>query len=143
MSDRLKDLELELRDVIVALKDVAGTQWYDLGLQLKLSPSTLDTIATDHQTSDDCKRVMLRKWLQIDPGASWERLAAALTLTGHKTAATVIIQQFSLITTPKNEVDTTEEDKIRKLFDCTVVSQATVTIGSRHQHRIKLLLIIQ
>ena len=24
MSDRLKDLELELRDVIVALKDVAG-----------------------------------------------------------------------------------------------------------------------
>ena len=34
MSDRLKDLELELCDVIVALKDVAGTQWYDLGLQL-------------------------------------------------------------------------------------------------------------
>ena len=32
MSDRLKDLELELRDVIVALKDIAGKQWYDLGL---------------------------------------------------------------------------------------------------------------
>ena len=116
MSDRLKDLEVELCDVILALKDVAGTQWYDLGLQLRLSPSTLDTIASDHQTADDCKRVMLRKWLQSDPEASWERLAVALTLTGHKTAAAVIRRQFSLITTPKDE-DTTEEDKIRELFD--------------------------
>ena len=116
MSDRLKDLELELRDVIVAIKDVAGTQWYDLGLQLKLSPSTLDTIAADNQTSDDCKRVMLRKWLQSDPEASWERLAAALTLTGHEAAAAGIRRLFSLIIT-KDE-DTTEEDKIRKLFNC-------------------------
>ena len=114
MSDRLKDLELELRDVIVALKDVAGTQWYDLGLQLRLSASILDTIAADHQTADDCKRVMLRKWLQSDPEASWERLAAALTLTGHKTAATVIRSQFSLVTTPKDELNTTEDEKIRK-----------------------------
>ena len=114
MSDRLKDLELELRDVIVALKDVAGTQWYDLGLQLRLSPPILDTIAADHQTADDCKRVMLRKWLQSDPEASWERLAAALTLTGHKTAAAVIRSQFSLVLSPKDEHNTTEDEKIRK-----------------------------
>ena len=115
MSDRLKDLELELRDVIVALKDVAGTQWYDLGLQLRLSPSILDTIDADHQTADDCKRVMLRKWLQSDPEASWERLAAALTLTGHKTAAAVIRSQFSLVlTSAKDELNTKEDEKIRK-----------------------------
>ena len=115
MSDRLKDLEPELRDVTVALKDVAGTQWIDLGLQLKLSPSILDTIASDHQTSDDCKRVMLRKWLQSDPEASWERLAAKLTLTGHETTAAVIRRRFSPVTTPKNYRDTTEEDKMRKI----------------------------
>ena len=114
MSDRLKDLELELRDVIIALKDVAGTQWYDLGLQLRLSPSTLDTIASDHQAADDCKRMMLRKWLQSDPEASWERLAAALTLTGYETTATVIKHQFSLNSTSKVEDSTTEEDKIRE-----------------------------
>ena len=114
MSDRLKDLEVELRDVIVALKDVAGTQWYDLGLQLKLPPSILDTIASDHQTADDCKRIMLRKWLQSDPEASWEKLAAALTLTGHETTAAVIRRQFSLISISKNEDSTTEEDKIRE-----------------------------
>jgi uncharacterized protein (DUF1800 family) len=113
-ADRLQYLELELREVVLALKDVAGTQWYDIGLQLRLSPSILDTIAADHQTADDCKRMMLRKWLQSDPEASWERLAAALTLTGHMTAAAVIRSQFSLVTTPKDELDTTEEDKIRK-----------------------------
>ena len=116
MSDRLKDLEVELRDVIVALKDVAGTQWYDLGLQLRLSPSTLDTIASDHQTADDCKRVMLRKWLQSDPEASWEKLAASLTLTGHKSTAAVIKRQFSLISISKDEDHTTEGDKIREYY---------------------------
>ena len=118
MSDRLKDLEVELRDVVVALKDVAGTQWYDLGLQLQLSPSTLDTIKADHQNVDDCKRMMLRKWLQSDPEASWEKLAAALTLSGHKTTAAAIRRQFSLVTTEdqgrSDHTNSTEEDKIRK-----------------------------
>ena len=122
MSDRLKDLEVELRDVIVALKDVAGTRWYDLGLQLKLSPSTLDTIAADHQTSDDCKRVMLRKWLQIDPEASWERLAAALILTGHESTSAAIRRKFSSISTDSTQEeagnDSKEEDKIRKVYRC-------------------------
>ena len=117
MSDRLKDLEVELRDVVVALKDVAGTQWYDLGLQLQLSPSTLDTIAAHHNV-DDHKRMMLRKWLQSDPEASWEKLAAALTLIGHKTTAAVIRRQFSLVTTKDQggSDNGTEEDKICKFY---------------------------
>ena len=93
MSTRQEDLEVELRDVVIALKDVAGTQWYDLGLQLRLSPSTLDTIAA-HHNADDHKRMMLRKWLQSDPEASWERLAAALALTGHETTAANVRAQF-------------------------------------------------
>ena len=123
MSDRLK---VELCDVIPALKDVAGTQWYDLGLQLRLSPSTLDTIAADHQTADDCKRAMLRKWLQSDPEASWEKLAAALTLTGHKTAATVIRCQFSLVNQLEKDcgdtIDANDEEKIRR-FRVLAISQ--------------------
>ena len=118
MTDRL---EVELRDIIVALKDVAGTQWYDLGLQLQLSPSTLDTIAADHQTADDRKRMMLRKWLQSDPEASWEKLVAALTLMGHKTTAAVIRSQFTLVSTDSNQGETddgNEEDKIRKFIYC-------------------------
>ena len=118
MSDRLH-VEVDLRDAVLALKDVSGTQWYDLGLQLRLSPSTLDTIAADHQTADDCKRAMLRKWLQSDPEASWERLATALTLTGHKTAAAAIRRHFSLDKLEEDGIDTLgaddiDEDKIRR-----------------------------
>ena len=118
MSTRPEDLEVELRDVVVALKDVAGTQWYDLGLQLQLSPSTLDTIKADHHTSDDCKRTMLRKWLQIDPEASWEKLAAALTLIGHKTTAAAVRRQFVRVAVQvvAETVTPTEEDEIRKFL---------------------------
>ena len=112
MSTRPKDLEIELRHVVIALKDVSGKQWYDLGLQLRLSPSTLDTIAADDQTSDDCKRTMLKKWLQSDPEASWERLAAALTLIGHDTIAANVRAQFVKIA--EQVVAEIEQDEIRE-----------------------------
>jgi hypothetical protein len=111
MSTRLEDLEVELREVVLALKDVAGTQWYDLGLQLRLSPAILDTIAAHHNV-DDHKRMMLRKWLQSDPEASWERLAAALTLTGHETTAATVRSRFVRVTV--QVVTETEQDEIRE-----------------------------
>ena len=73
-----------------ALEDLQGTQWYDLGLKLQLPPSTLDTIAADHESAHDCKRMMLIEWLSKDPEASWEKLAAALTTIGHETTASCI-----------------------------------------------------
>jgi single-stranded DNA-specific DHH superfamily exonuclease len=112
MSTRPEDLAVELRDVVVALKDVAGKQWYDLGLQLRLSPAILDTIDADNQTSDECKRIMLRKWLQSDPEASWEGLAAALALIGHETTATKVRSQFVRVTV--QVVTETEQDEIRE-----------------------------
>ena len=112
MATRPEDLEIELSRVVIALKDVAGKQWYDLGLQLRLSPSTLNTIAADDQTSDDCKRTILKKWLQSDPEASWERLAAALTLIGHETIAANIRTQFVKIAV--QVVAEAEQDEIRE-----------------------------
>ena len=38
--------------------------------------------------------MMLRRWLQFDPEASWEKLACALTLTGHKTTAASVRSRF-------------------------------------------------
>jgi single-stranded DNA-specific DHH superfamily exonuclease len=114
MSTRPEDLEVELRDVVLVLKDVAGKQWYNLGLQLRLSPSILDTIAADNQNSDDCKRIMLRKWLQNDPEASWEKLAAALTLIGHETTATKVRSQF--VKVAAQVVAGAEQDEIREFL---------------------------
>ena len=111
MSDRPEDLEVELRDVVIALKDVGGKEWYDLGLQLHLSPSTLDTIAA-HPDIEDHKRMMLRKWLQQDPEASWEKLASALTVIGHKTTAKNVRSQF-VRTTVKVELSKEEERETR------------------------------
>lgn len=107
MSDRPVDLELELRDVIIALADVGGREWYDLGLQLHLSPSTLDTIAA-HPNVEDHKLMMLKKWLHQDPEASWEKLASALTLIGHKTTAASVRNQF--VSTASVEVHSKDEE---------------------------------
>ena len=117
MSDSPKDVELELREVVIALKDVAGEQWYDLGLQLRLPTFILDPIAS--HPVDARKRLMLRKWLQYDPEASWEKLVCALDLTGHKTTAASIRSQFVKATAEvANEADgncdTEEADKIRE-----------------------------
>ena len=117
MSTHPEDLELQLRDVVIALKDVAGTQWYDIGLQLKLPPSILDTIAA-HHNADDHKRMMLRKWLQSDPEASWERLAAALTLAGHESAAANVRSQFVRVAV--EVVAETEQDEICEFSYCIV-----------------------
>lgn len=107
MSDRPEDLELELREVIIALADVGGREWYDLGLQLHLSPSTLDTIAA-HPNVEDHKLMMLKKWLHQDPEASWEKLASALTLIGHKTTAVSVRNKF--VSTASVEVRSKDEE---------------------------------
>ena len=89
------DLERELPDIVLLLKDaLTGTQWYDLGLQLRLPSSTLDTIAThsDHEQN----LMMLREWLQTDPEASWDKLADALTMIGQKATATTTRCQLAI-----------------------------------------------
>ena len=79
-----------------ALEDLQGRKWYDLGLQLQ-PPSTLDTIAADHESTDDCKRMMLIEWLSEDPEASWEKLAGALTKIGQETTASCIKRRSEMI----------------------------------------------
>ena len=108
MSDRPRDLKLELHEVVIAVKDVAGEQWYDLGLQLRLPSPILDHIVS-YPVRDARKRMMLGKWLQYDPEASWEKLACALTLIGQKTTAANIRRQF---VTAANEDREKDEDKI-------------------------------
>ena len=54
-------------------------QWYDLGLQLKLTEGTLESIKSDHHdNTQHCLRKVLSTWLKIDPRPLWETLCAAL-----------------------------------------------------------------
>ena len=117
MSGRVKDVEVELRQVVTVLRDVSGSQWYDLGLELRLTPASLDSIAS-HPDVESHKRMMLRRWLQEDPSATWEKLACALTHVGLKSIAAKIRSQFvmTVATETKKDKDESETSKMRMCY---------------------------
>ena len=56
-----------------------STKWRELGLALGVTTSQLDIIHVDHPNScEERCRVMLRKWLQQDPSATWGKLVDAI-----------------------------------------------------------------
>jgi hypothetical protein len=71
--------ESDYEEVLLAVHSV--TNWYHLGLSLKLSPPTLDDIRISNRDRvEDCRREMIKKWLEgcgkIPP--SWAGLCQAL-----------------------------------------------------------------
>ena len=84
MSDRPK-----LKDLVNAVRSV--TDWYDLGLQVDLPKEILNNIRFDPDSSHH-KTLMLSKWLDYDPAASWQKLAYALNTMGQKVAAEEVIK---------------------------------------------------
>ena len=76
MSDQRIKQKIELRELLVAVKDV--TEWYDLGVHLALPVYMLDTIKAERLPVPESMREMLKKWLDYDPEANWEKLASAL-----------------------------------------------------------------
>ena len=111
MSDRPSDVKLELKDVVLAVKDVV--EWYDLGLQLGLPDSTLATIA-QHPDVDGRRRMMLSNWLQSDLEATWEKLAAALDAIDKRVIAENIRRQLLGIMPTKQPQKDDEEAAKRK-----------------------------
>ena len=77
--------EFKLQHIVVAVRDV-NTEWYGLGLQLGLPEHILKPIGS-HPDVEDHLRVMLSKWLDYDPQASWDKLAKALTAMGKNAIA--------------------------------------------------------
>ena len=57
----------------------ARTQWYNLGLDLDITPDSLDAIEqANGQNPDRCFRAMLTKWLREHEQPTWSALAGAL-----------------------------------------------------------------
>ena len=97
----------ELKDLLLAVKDVVN--WRFLGLHLGLPESILASIATHHDIEGHL-RMMLSKWLQLDPEASWEKLTTALSKLGQSAIAASIRMQFMSVTVP------TEQENKRSEF---------------------------
>jgi hypothetical protein len=68
-----------LRDVLKTMWE-ARVKWYYIGLELSISPGTLDSISkANNQNPDDCLTVMIKDWLRSGkPKPSWAALANAL-----------------------------------------------------------------
>ena len=55
-------------------------KWYNLGLELGLTPGTLDSIKqTNHYDTDECFKATLKEWLsKPELDRSWSKLAKSL-----------------------------------------------------------------
>jgi hypothetical protein len=76
----------------------AAAKWYDIGLELGLTPDYLDTIKRANVDSQDCLRELLRRWLSsVDPQPSWKALITALSTpaVNYHALGSEIEQKFS------------------------------------------------
>ena len=55
-----------------------STQWYQLGLQLKVKPGTLDRFRTQFSDPRDQLMEMLKTWLTTSDNTTWKTLTGAL-----------------------------------------------------------------
>ena len=92
MSDRPSDLEFKLKHILIAVKDVA-TEWHELGLYLDLPEHILKPIDSNPDVESHL-RMMLSKWLDNDPEASWDKLANALNTMGKNAIAASIRSKY-------------------------------------------------
>ena len=67
-----------LKDLHQCFTPQYSMYWRVIGAQLGLSSVMLDIIEVDHSRVVQCCNAMLKKWRQIDPMASWNKLFAAI-----------------------------------------------------------------
>ena len=82
-----------------------STQWYHLGLQLKVTIGTLDKIRTQFHDPRDQLLEMLKTWLTTSDNTSWKTLTDALKSrsVGASQLASVLERKHCLV--EETEVD--------------------------------------
>ena len=116
MSDRPSTFRLQ--HILTAVKDVA-TEWHYLGIHLGLPESILKLIGSSPDIEGHL-RMMVSKWLDYDPEASWDKLANALNTIGKNTIAADIRSKYVGATaTALDVVDhtTTDDDSKTRMFE--------------------------
>ena len=74
---------LTLREIENELSEVAGEDWYPLGVQLRLRPATLREIQRNYPLDTErCKQEVLHLWLHSAPEVSWKTLAHTVQALG-------------------------------------------------------------
>ena len=80
----LAALQVELRGV---------TEWFSLGVQLKIPTDELMIIRKDHRYTHDCRLEMLIRWEQLEE-PTWTKLVTALVNIGRRDLAVKIAKKY-------------------------------------------------
>jgi hypothetical protein len=92
MSDSADDIKFKIKNILTALTELI-TEWRAIGTQLDL-PEHMLKIVDSNPNVEDRLRMMLSKWLDYDPQASWDKLANALNAMGKNTIAANIRSKY-------------------------------------------------
>ena len=95
IADILFSGTLTIHGVLRCIDSVVG-EWFQLGLELGVPASTMETIEYDHPKDvKTCKRKMIQEWLKL-PQPSWYSLASAVKITGLDCVAQKISDEYSM-----------------------------------------------
>lgn len=121
----MSDSPLKTLDVVKALKKLSLNETRHLVFHLGVSLASLDDIVSEYH-EDTRKAKFVDKWLDIDPGASWEKLASALQEIDKKTLAVEILNSYgSSYPTHRKSLLVTRGSAQLKETPCSVVAIAT------------------
>ena len=85
---------LTVKEIQNELREMTAAKWYQLGVQLEIPPTTLNTIESDHShDAQCCMTEVINMWLQNAPECSWEKLAEAVEAMGDYAALAYGLRQ--------------------------------------------------
>ena len=120
----LDDLGCVLEEVL----DVA-TQWYNLGLKLKVRTGRLNCIRAEFNTPEDQLREMLSAWLTAGDNPSWKTVIDALRskMVGASQLAATLETKYCLV--ERSELDVSGHSET--VFPPSPVSEPLPTVMSQ------------
>ena len=74
---------LTVKEIQNELNEMTAEKWYQLGVQLGISPATLSTIESDYpRDAQRCMTEVIIRWLRNAPEFPWAKLAEAVEAMG-------------------------------------------------------------
>ena len=90
------DKRPDMKQLLQLMRDKAiSAKWFELGAELFEKDTALTAIQADYPNDvNRCCREMFKKWLDVNPDASWSQLVTALNKIGMAAAADVVSKQY-------------------------------------------------